>query len=38
MVEEKVEVKGFATNFKRHLAAHERKAAAQLEEKIAKVV
>ena len=30
VVEEQVEVKGLATDFKRHLAAHKRKAAAQL--------
>jgi hypothetical protein len=38
VVEGQVEVKGLATGFKRHLAAYERKAAAQLEEQIAKVV
>ena len=38
MVEEQVEVEGFPADFKRDLAADERKAAAQLEQKIAQMV
>ena len=37
MVEEQIDVEGLATDLKRHLAADEGEAAAQLQEKIAKM-